>query len=284
MKEIRYAFRSSNYHRKTKYFLFIFSTLFIFLTTLVYTLIQVQKEYMQQLGNRWESVRNIAPILNENNFLQIQYSNQHLLGFYHWLLYSLIIGFAVFLACSLVGIAISRKAESYRYIYLGMSLPKKMIQFSTEILLPILYSFVVVTVVLFIGHQSFMNYSEYLNEKLVINYYDQSHMENLYSTPIREKVPSAQNSIQTAQAQSNQEKSNSKDCVMAFSKKTLFLANYNRLNATFLTLFTTILKVFSWFIGIVLVLSGWLSYCAYRWSLRHINQFYLTPTEFVKEG
>lgn len=287
MREIRYAFRSSNYHRKTKYILFFFSTLFLFLTTLVYTLIQVQKEYIQHLGSRWESLRNIVPILNEDNFLQIQFSNQQLLQFYQWVLYGLVLSFTIFLIISLVWIIISRKTESYRYIYLGMSLPKKMIQFSTEILLPMCYSFLLVTVALFIGHQSFMNYSEYLNEKLVISYYDQAHLENLYSAPIREKVPSAfSNDFQSTQTQpSKQDQSkDSKDCVMDFNKKTLFLANERKVNTSFFILFTTILKVFLWFLGIILVISNSLSYYAYRWSLRHINQFYHTPTKMLKEG
>lgn len=285
MKEIRYAFRSSNYHRKTKYLLFLFSTLFIFLTTLAYTLIRVQKEYMQQLGKRWESIQSVAPNLNEDRFLQIQYSNQQLLDRYHWCLYSLVFGFALFLIASLLWIVLSRKTESYRYVYLGVSLPKKMLQFSIEVLLPLLYSFIFVTVVLFIGHQSFMTHSEQLNERLVTNYYDQGHVKNLYSSSTTEKVPSTlSDHFQATKTNQKNDSDDSNNCVMNFNKKTLFMVNYNHLNASFLTLFTIIMQIFLWFLGITLIVSTFFSYYAYRWSLRHINQFYLIPTSSLKEG
>lgn len=254
MTELRYAFYSSNYHRKTKVGLFLFFSFMFLLFSCLFSLIQTQKEYILQFSNRWKIIRNIAPGLNNNTLKKNQQANQAVLKDYHLMLSLLAIIFIIILVGLLIYIIKKRTTEMNNYAHLGMGKHKIIAQFIFEMIFPLIYSFLAMCSLLFLFDTAFIHKIEQLNDQYSQLYNQNTISQVLHIEPHEEnsqnmylKMPSV------TQDESSEELMN----IKGFGSESLFMADYHTIRQNF----NTILKILSYtffFFLTMLILSSFI--------------------------
>lgn len=171
MKQLRYAYMGSKYHKKTSILIFVFFSVSLLTLTLLTSLVSIERLKFQQIRERWNDVQLALRNIKLEGFDAVIKADKQLMESYNRAAIVLLCLFVFFSILIAVLCSHERRKEIESFISLGIGYGHMVFQTILQTLIPILLSFAFVTSLLFLFQSSFARTLTSLNSNYLTDSY-----------------------------------------------------------------------------------------------------------------